>query len=38
MSNGEKVEGIVIITDPSRDYLNERQLIAYKNHRADYIK
>lgn len=38
MSKPEKVEGIVIISEPARDYLNERQLIAYKSHREDLIK
>ena len=38
MSKPNKVEGIVIIPGPSRGYLNERQLIAYKNHRTDLIK
>lgn len=38
MSDPEKVEGIVLIPGPTREYLNERQLIAYKNHRKEYIK
>ncbi len=38
MSTPEKVEGIVLIPGPSRDYLNERQLIAYTGHRKKYIK
>ncbi|PGF14515.1 integrase [Natrinema sp. CBA1119] len=38
MSEPEKVEGIVLIPGPSRKYLNERQLVAYKGHRKKYIK
>ncbi|PHQ38978.1 integrase [Halorubrum persicum] len=38
MKSPEKVEGIVLIPGPSRDYLNERQLVAYKNHRKSLIK
>lgn len=38
MFKPEKVEGIVLIPGPARDYLNERQLIAYKSHRKDLVK
>lgn len=38
MIEGEKVEGIVIIPGPTRWELNERQLIAYRNHREDLIR
>lgn len=38
MKNGEKVEGIVLIPDPSEGYMNERQRVDYKNHRQDYIE
>ncbi|MCU4799619.1 site-specific integrase [Halobacteria archaeon HArc-gm2] len=38
MSEPEKVEGIVLISGPSSQYLNERQLIAYEGHRKKLIK
>jgi site-specific recombinase XerD len=38
MNNPEKVEGIVLISGPAREYLNERQLIAYKGHREKFLK
>lgn len=38
MNEPEKVEGVVLTPGPSRDYLNERQLIAYENHRRDLVK
>jgi len=38
MNGPEKVEGIVLIPGPTRDQLNERQLIAYKSHRKELIK
>ncbi|QGA83020.1 site-specific integrase [Halomicrobium sp. LC1Hm] len=38
MSERAKVEGIVLIYEPTEDYLNERQLIAYRNHREKLIK
>lgn len=34
----EKVEGVVLISEPAALYLNERQLIAYRNHRKDIVK
>jgi integrase len=34
----EKIEGIVLIPGPARDYLNERQLVAYESHRREFIK
>lgn len=34
----KKVEGVVLISEPATRYLNERQLIAYRNHREDIIK
>jgi hypothetical protein len=30
-----KVEGIVLLTDEARDYLNPREEIAYKEHRRE---
>jgi len=38
MDESAKVEGIVLISDPARRQLNERQLIAYRNHREDLIR
>jgi len=38
MSESEKVEGIVLIPRPSRNFLNERQRIAYKTYRENLIK
>lgn len=29
----EKVDGIVVVPEPSREYLNERQRIDYRDHR-----
>ncbi|MHB9285830.1 tyrosine-type recombinase/integrase [Halobacteriales archaeon Cl-PHB] len=37
MSNPEKVQGIVLISDPSYEHLNQRQEIAYRSHREDLI-
>lgn len=37
-NNPEKIEGIVLIPEPSRDCLNERQLVAYENHRRKFLK
>lgn len=37
-NNPDKVEGIVLIPDPSRDFLNERQLVAYESHRREFLK
>jgi integrase len=34
----EKVEGIVLIPGPSRDFLNERQRVAYESHRRKLLK
>jgi hypothetical protein len=38
MNEDAKVEGIVPIPGPSRRQLNERQIIAYGNHREDLIR
>lgn len=38
MNEPEKVEGIVLIPEPTREYLNERQLVAYKHHREKLLK
>ncbi|SEH11197.1 Site-specific recombinase XerD [Natronorubrum sediminis] len=38
MDKPEKVEGIVLIPGPSRDILNERQLVAYESYRRRLIK
>jgi integrase len=38
MSEREKVEGIVLIHQPTEEYLNSRQRIAYREHRRKYIK
>jgi site-specific recombinase XerD len=38
MSNPDKFEGIVLIPGPTKEFLNERQLIAYKSHRENLIK
>lgn len=38
MSEVEKVEGVVIIPGPAAPYLNERQRVAYQEHRKDLIK
>lgn len=38
MSEREKVEGIVLIYEPVEEYLNERERIAYKNHREKFIR
>lgn len=34
----EKVDGIVVVPEPSREYLNERQRIDYRDHRQKLIK
>jgi len=37
MSNAEKLEGVVLIPEPARKSLSERQLVAYKNTRKNLI-
>lgn len=37
MSNGRKLEGVVLISDPAREQLTNRQQIAYKTHREDLV-
>ncbi|MFO7926754.1 MAG: hypothetical protein ACQET5_15915 [Halobacteriota archaeon] len=38
MSEREKVEGIVLIYEPVEEYLNQREIVAYRNHRERLIK
>jgi len=38
MFRPEKFEGVVLISEPSHDYLNHRQEVAYTNHRKELIK
>ncbi|WP_277541314.1 tyrosine-type recombinase/integrase [Haloarcula laminariae] len=38
MYKPDKYENVVLISVPSHEYLNERQVIAYKNHRKKLIK
>lgn len=38
MSDPNKVEGIVLMSNESREFLNQRQEVAYKNHRTELIK
>jgi hypothetical protein len=37
MSEREKKEGVVLIYEPTEEYLNPRQRIAYREHRRKYI-
>lgn len=34
----EKVEGIVIAPEPSREYLNDHQLVDYRDYRRKFVK
>lgn len=38
MSKPDKYENVVLISEPSQEYLNERQKIAYKGHRKKLIQ
>ncbi len=38
MNEREKVEGIVLICEPTEEYLNERQRVTYRSHREKLIK
>ncbi len=38
MSKRDKFEGVVLIYEPVEDYLNDRQLVAYRNHRKQFIQ
>ena len=38
MYKPDKYENVVLISVPSHEYLNERQVVAYKSHRKKLIK
>lgn len=37
MNEQAKVQGVVLIPGPAREYLNKRHLIAYRNHREELV-
>lgn len=38
MADADKVEDIVVVPVPSRETLNQRQLVDYRHHRTDLIR
>jgi len=38
MPDGDGIDGISLVPQPSRDRLNERQIIDYRNHRKEMVK